>query len=137
MSIANQQILHVLDAYKAAMYAKDVNAFCANYAEDTHVFDMWGEWVYEGLGAWRKMAEGWFASLGDERVVVEFTDVRIAASGEMAVIEAFVSYSGESAQGERLRTCTTASPAHYANHKMAGRSFTSIHHRPPILTQAK
>ncbi len=104
MTNQQKQIFAALDAYKAAVYAKDVDAFCAIYADDVRVFDMWGEWSYEGLAAWRKMAEGWFDSLGDERVAVEFSDAQINISGDIAVVNAFVSFSGVSAQGEKLRT---------------------------------
>jgi len=29
---------------------------------------MWETWLYDGRDAWRGMIEGWFSSLGDERV---------------------------------------------------------------------
>lgn len=103
MNESQKQIHAVLSAYQAAVYAKDVDAFCAIYADDVRVFDLWGEWSYEGLTAWRKMAEGWFGSLGDERVAVEFSDAQISVSGDMAIANAFVSFSGVSAQGEKLR----------------------------------
>ncbi len=103
MSGAAHPVSRALEAYGAAVYAKDVEAFVAIYDWDVRVFDMWGEWSYDGLASWRGMAKGWFDSLGDERVVVEFEDVRIAAEGEMAIVHAYVVYKGVSAEGAELR----------------------------------
>lgn len=87
-------------AYAAAVGAKDVDAFAALYAEDVRVFDLWESWSVEGLAAWRANAVEWFGSLGDERVAVEFDEVRV---GEGSV-SAFVTYRGLSAAGEELRS---------------------------------
>jgi ketosteroid isomerase-like protein len=64
MSAPIDSIAGVLRAYAAAVYAKDVDAFAALYAEDVQVFDMWGQWSHRGIEAWRTMAAGWFSSLG-------------------------------------------------------------------------
>ena len=73
-------ITQVLDAYKTAVYAKDVDAFVALYDRDVRIFDMWGRWSYDGAEAWRKMVTDWFGSLGTERVGVEFADVQITSA---------------------------------------------------------
>jgi uncharacterized protein (TIGR02246 family) len=93
----------VLDAYKKAVLAKDVDAFVALYDRDVRVFDMWGAWSYEGAAAWRAMVAGWFGSLGTERVAVEFADVQSIATPALAVCHAFVTYKGLSGDGEALR----------------------------------
>jgi ketosteroid isomerase-like protein len=80
-----------------------VDAFAALYAEDVRVFDMWGAWAYEGLPAWRAMAQGWFGSLGDEKVGVEFAEVRTLVGDELATLSAFVTYRGLAADGTELR----------------------------------
>ncbi len=98
-----QSVMQMLEAYKNAVYAKDVDALVALYADDVQVFDMWGTWLYNGINAWRGMIADWFGSLGTERVVVEFDDVKITVSDTMALIHAIVTYAGESADGERLR----------------------------------
>lgn len=102
----NQQekiIFQVLDAYKAAVHAKDVDAFVSLYAQDLVVFDMWGEWSYKGIDAWRKMVTDWFGSLGSERVVIETDEVQVIAASNLASIHAFVTFQGVSATGEKLR----------------------------------
>jgi len=93
----------VLDAYRNAVLAKDVDALVALYAPDVRIFDMWGEWSYDDAAAWRKNVEGWFGSLGSETVGVDFDDVRTIASGDLVVAQAFVTYRGLSAEGKELR----------------------------------
>lgn len=104
MNELEKPILQVLDAYKAAVNAKDVETFVSLYDQDVVVFDMWGEWSYKGVEAWRKMVVDWFGSLGSERVIVEANDVQVIAENNIAIIHAFVAFKGVSAEGEELRT---------------------------------
>jgi uncharacterized protein (TIGR02246 family) len=105
-------VMAVLDAYKAAVFAKDVDAFVSLYDRDVRIFDMWGSWSYDGLEAWRGMVSEWFASLGTERVGVVMDDVRITVAHDLAVVHAFLTFKGLSAEGKELRamqnrlTCT-------------------------------
>lgn len=100
----NDPVSAALAAYRAAVLAKDVDAFCALYDADVHVFDMWGQWVHQGMAIWRAMAEGWFGSLGDERVVVEFSEVLGETVGDLAFGHAFVRFSAQTADGTTLRS---------------------------------
>ena len=93
----------VLEAYCAAVYAKDIEAFLALYSEDVQVFDMWEKWEYRGLSAWRGMVEDWFTSLGEERVRVELAEMTIGESGDLAYAHAVLTFRGLSAAGEPLR----------------------------------
>lgn len=106
MTYADDVVAMVLQAYRAAVHAKDVDAFVALYADDVRVFDLWGQWQYDGLDAWRGMASAWFGSLADERVVVDFAEVRAVATTELAVGHAFVSYAAVDAHGTTLRSLT-------------------------------
>jgi uncharacterized protein (TIGR02246 family) len=94
----------LLESYRDAVYAKDVDAFVAIFADDVRVFDMWGAWSHDGIDAWREMAVGWFGSLGDELVRVEFDDVETTVGDDTAVLSAFVTFSGLSADGDELRS---------------------------------
>jgi uncharacterized protein (TIGR02246 family) len=98
-----EQIEQMLDSYKAAVQAKDVDSFVRLYADDVRVFDMWGRWSYDGLEAWRAMATEWFGSLGDESAGVEFRDVQTVVGDGVAAAHAFVTFKGVSAAGEELR----------------------------------
>jgi uncharacterized protein (TIGR02246 family) len=94
----------LLESYREAVYAKDVEAFVAIFADDVRVFDMWGAWSHDGIDSWREMAVGWFGSLGDELVRVEFDDVQTTVGDDTAVLSAFVTFAGLSAEGEELRS---------------------------------
>jgi ketosteroid isomerase-like protein len=103
MSDIEKSIARVLESYKAAVYAKDVDAFMQLYNPDVRVFDAWGVWSYDGADAWQRAVEGWFTSLGTERVRVTFDAVKTSQGREFAVVSAVVTYAGLSAQGEELR----------------------------------
>ena len=103
MSDTEKQVQQVLEAYKSAVRAKDVEAFMRVYDPSVRVFDTWGVWSYEGASAWRVAIEGWFTSLGAEGVRVAFEDVQIIADKESAFVSAIVTYTGVSAEGEELR----------------------------------
>jgi uncharacterized protein (TIGR02246 family) len=104
MNPTRDPVAQALAAYQTAVYAKDVDAFVALFDADVHVFDMWGQWTHQGLAAWRAMAEGWFGSLGDERVVVEFSEVQGEAVGDLAYGHAFARFSARAADGQTLRS---------------------------------
>jgi ketosteroid isomerase-like protein len=63
-------IRQVMEAYQAAVFAKDVDAIVALYDQDVRVFDLWSTWSYDGAEAWRGMVAGWFDSLGTAQVAV-------------------------------------------------------------------
>ena len=104
MTEADRPIRQTLAVYRAAILAKDVEAFVALFTDDVHVFDMWGPWSQEGIAAWRATATGWLGSLGDERVVVEADDVRTGVSGDMATLTAFLTFRAIDATGKELRS---------------------------------
>jgi uncharacterized protein (TIGR02246 family) len=106
LGVVDQSIKPIVDGYAAAVLAKDVDAFVALYDPDVQVFDMWGEWGYRGADAWRTMVTEWFGSLGTDRVAVEMDDVQSVASDDLAVVHAFVTYKGFSAEGQELRAMT-------------------------------
>lgn len=104
MNQPEDPVLQALSDYKAAVLAKDVDAFVALYAPDVLVFDMWRVWTYKGIAAWREMVAGWFGSLGAERVVVDFDDVQTIVSDDLAVVHTFVTYKAVNADGVDLRS---------------------------------
>ena len=97
-------IANLQQAYRHAVYNKDVLAFTRLYDPNVRVFDAWGVWQYEGAAAWHSAVESWFASLGDERVEVSFEDTRCDGTAESCFASAVVTYAALSATGERLRS---------------------------------
>lgn len=106
MNESTSAFQQILDGYRAAVLAKDVEAFVALYADDIHVFDMWGAWSLHGIDAWRAMATDWFGSLGSETVVVEATQVHSTAADELAFGHALLKFSAHAADGTVLRSMT-------------------------------
>jgi uncharacterized protein (TIGR02246 family) len=104
VSDAEKEVRRVIGSYEAAVFAKDVEAFMRLYQPTVRVFDAWGVWLYEGASSWRIAVEGWFASLGTERVRVSFSEVQTTAEQALAVVSAIVTYGAESAKGEPLRS---------------------------------
>ena len=94
----------LFDTYKNSAHEKDLEKFLSIFDEKVQVFDMWGRWSYEGIGAWREMAAGWFGSLGQDRVLVEFEDAEAVVSGDMGFARASVTYSAMNAEGQKLRS---------------------------------
>ena len=103
MSHTEKSIARVLQSYAAAVLAADVEAFMRLYDPRVRVFDAWGVWSYEGSAAWRRAVEGWFGSLGNEKVKVTFDDVQTSAGRESSMVTAVVTYAGVSAEGRELR----------------------------------
>ena len=103
MSDLDKSINRVLEIYKSAVYAKDVEAFMRMYDPKIRIFDTWGVWSYEGAASWQMAVEAWFTSLGAEKVSVSFDEVQTSGSPDFAVVSAIVTYAGLSAEGEPLR----------------------------------
>jgi uncharacterized protein (TIGR02246 family) len=103
VSDTDQPIRQLLAGYQAAVYAKDVDAFVALYADDALIYELWGTWTHD-IASWRAMAKGWFEFLGDQRSVVEAHEVKVTVSGDMALLTAFLTYRGVDADGKELRS---------------------------------
>lgn len=103
MSELDKDVARILAAYESAVFKKDVRTFMHLYDPSVRVFDAWGVWLYEGAEAWQRAVEGWFTSLGTERVKVTFEDVTSWVGKEVSSVCAVVTYAGMSATGETLR----------------------------------
>ncbi len=103
MNPLDDSLTKILEAYKAAVYARDVAAFMRLYDPKVRVFDTWGIWSYEGAASWQTAVEGWLSSLGSERVKASFEEVQSLGTDDFTVVSTIVTYTGVSAQGEPLR----------------------------------
>ena len=93
-----------LDRYAAAVWALDAPALMQLYDPEVRVFDTWGLWCHQGAEAWQRAVEGWFRSVGSERVRVRFQDTRTTPGADVAGLSTLVCYAAMSPQGEELRT---------------------------------
>ncbi len=107
MNDIDKSIARLLAAYESAVHARDAEALLRLYDPKVRVFDTWGVWFHDGADAWRVAVDGWFASLGTERVKVRFDEVRTRVDGGsasgFALVTAIVTYAGISAEGATLR----------------------------------
>jgi ketosteroid isomerase-like protein len=103
MSELDKDIARILGIYESAVFKKDVEAFMRLYEPSVRVYDAWGVWSYEGSDAWQRAVEGWFTSLGTERVRVTFDEVQTWMGKDVSSVSAIVTYAGFSAEGEQLR----------------------------------
>lgn len=95
----------ILEAYAAAVRAKDVEGFLALYTDDVRTFDLWSVWSYDGKDALRAMVEEWFGSPDTApQVAVEFDEVRTAEGDGVASVSAFLTFRGLDADGNELRS---------------------------------
>jgi ketosteroid isomerase-like protein len=97
------RIIRMCDAYKRAIYEKDVEAFVGLYHREARVFDAWEVWSYENAGERREVVVEWFTSLGDERVRVTIDRMRAVVVHDLATLSARAVYAALSAAGEELR----------------------------------
>ena len=104
MSDVEKQVQRILETYRSAVLAKNVETFMHLYAPDVRVFDMWSTWSYDGATAWRVAVEGWFSSLASETCKVTFNDVQIFSDSGLVAMSAIVTYAGISAGGQELRS---------------------------------
>jgi len=98
------QIHRILERYRSAVLAKDIEGFIRLYSGNVRIFDTWETWIYEGREAWRNAVEKWFASLGEETVAVSAEDIRVTGGADFAIASAIVTYTAVSAAGVMLRS---------------------------------
>ena len=100
MSEIEASVARVIEGYKAAVAARDIDAFMRLYDPAVRVFDAWGVWSYEGIPAWKAPIQSWFASDPDNRHVVTFEDVSSISTPAFSSVAAIVTYAMISAGGE-------------------------------------
>jgi ketosteroid isomerase-like protein len=103
LSDTDKALARIIETYKSAVFAKDVEAFIRLYDPKVRVFDAWGVWSYDNAQAWQRTVESWFNSLGSERVKVSFDDVLLTDLREAAIVSAIVTYASVSPEGGTLR----------------------------------
>ena len=104
MSEVEASVARVIEGYKAAVAARDIDALMRLYDPAARVFDAWGAWSYEGSSAWQVAVEGWFASHPTDRFKVSFEEVSAVTAPTFASVSAIVTYAVFSAQGEQLNS---------------------------------
>jgi uncharacterized protein (TIGR02246 family) len=95
----------MLEAYAAAVLAKDVDTFVGLYEDDIRTFDLWSVWAYDGKPEFREMVREWFISLPDDEVVeVEFDEIRTQGGDDVGGLSAYTTFRAVSPEGKELRS---------------------------------
>ncbi|MBC7821312.1 MAG: nuclear transport factor 2 family protein [Planctomycetaceae bacterium] len=102
MSELEPKVAEVIEAYKQAAAARDIDAFMRIYDPAARVFDAWGVWSFEGVAPWRAAIESWFASHPADRLQVTFEDVSSVSDAAFASVSAIVTYAIVTTQGAPL-----------------------------------
>ena len=94
MTAHDDTAARVIEQYTAAVWAQDIEAVLALYAEDARIFDLFDHWTYEGRDTWRNAIGAWFGSIADgRRVRVSFDDARTVGSKDVLAVSALISYA--------------------------------------------
>lgn len=94
----------ILAAYADAVWRKDAPAFLALYAPGFRGFDLWGDWVQDGVPVLAAMVDDWFGSLGEERVRVTIHDLRETPGVDLALGEATIRFAAIALDGAEIRS---------------------------------
>jgi ketosteroid isomerase-like protein len=98
------EIRRLFEVYKESVFQKDPIRLAGIYDEGIIVFDMWSKFRVSGKGEWAEEIRSWLSSLGDERVVVEFSEIESMRDEVIAFASAFVSFKAVAADGSELRS---------------------------------
>jgi len=97
----NDEIRQLVDAFAAAVRAKDVDAVMSNFAADVLTFDVIGPLQHVGTDAARKRTEEWFASF-EGPIGYQIRDLTITAADDIAFCHSLNQVSGTKKDGAKL-----------------------------------
>lgn len=103
MDTIENEIIRIIDRYRAAVRNRDAEAFMALYSPDVRVLDLWETWVHDTL-TWKESVRQWFAGLNEETVHVDAEAVQMRSAHGMAMASAIMTYAAVSPAGETLRS---------------------------------
>jgi uncharacterized protein (TIGR02246 family) len=94
------QIRKCVDSLAQALRAKDIKALMAHYAPDNVTFDFRPPLQVQGVDAYRKNFEAWFASV-QGRIDYEIRDLRITTSDDVAFCHSLCHVKSTRTTGEK------------------------------------
>jgi uncharacterized protein (TIGR02246 family) len=94
------QIRECMDALAQALRAKDIDALMAHYAPGVVTFDVRPPLQVQGVDAYRRNFEAWFASVQGP-IDYEMRDSRITMSGDVAFCHSLIHVKSTRTTGER------------------------------------
>lgn len=89
--------------YKEAVWHKDAPALLKLYSDKLVAFDMWDHGFYGSLEEWSPEIENWLGTLGDERVQVDFENIKTYQSNTKGFASAYIKFQALNPEGKVLR----------------------------------
>ena len=97
------QLRQLIEQWTQALYAKDLNTLMSYYAPDILTFDILPPLQYQGVEAYRKNFEAWFAGVQGP-IEYETRDLRIVTSEEVAFCHSLNRVRSTRTTGETTET---------------------------------
>lgn len=94
------QIRKRLDTWTQALHPKDINALMAHYAPDVITFDLRPPLQVQGVDAYRKNFEAWFASVQGP-IDYEIRDLRVTMNDDVAFCHSLSHVKSTKTTGEK------------------------------------
>ena len=97
------QIRQLIEQWGQALHAKDLKTLMSYYAPDILTFDILPPLQYQGINAYRKNFEAWFAAVQGP-IEYETRDLRIVTSAEVAFCHSLNRVRSTRTTGEHTAT---------------------------------
>jgi uncharacterized protein (TIGR02246 family) len=97
------QIRQLIEQWGQALHAKDLNTLMSYYAPDILTFDILPPLQYQGVDAYRKNLEAWFAAMQGP-IEYETRDLRIVTGEEVAFCHSLNRVRSTMTTGEHTET---------------------------------
>jgi uncharacterized protein (TIGR02246 family) len=97
------QIRQLIDQWTQALHAKDLNTLMSYYAPDILTFDILPPLHYQGINAYRKNFEAWFAAVQGP-IEYETRDLRITTGEDVAFCHSLNRVKSTRVTGETSET---------------------------------
>jgi uncharacterized protein (TIGR02246 family) len=97
------QIRQCIEQWMQALHAKNLNTLMSYYTPDILTFDILPPLQYQGIEAYRKNFEAWFAAV-QGRIEYEIGDLRITTGDEVAFCHSLNRVRSTRTTGERTET---------------------------------
>ena len=101
-----KEIEEFFPGYKEAVWQKDAAALLSLYSKELVAFDMWNQGFFGSLKEWSPEIEQWLSSLGDEKVQVDFEQVKLFQSDDLGFASAYITFQALDLDGKVLRGMT-------------------------------
>jgi len=97
------QIRQLIEQWAQALYTKDLNTLMSYYAPDILTFDILPPLQYQGVDAYRKNFEAWFAAVQGP-IEYETRDLRITTGDDVAFCHSLNCVRSTRTTGEQSET---------------------------------